>query len=138
MSYRQMKKNSFILLIDDDPIANYLNERLIRSLQITDEILVALNGDQALSIIKEKSDQGNGPPDLIILDINMPVMNGLEFLQVFYTGQNWEHGKTKLAVLTTSTHQRDYTDVGAFGVKNILHKPLTPEKILAVINNENG
>ena len=133
-----MKKNSFILLIDDDPIANYLNERLIRSLQITDEILVALNGDQALSIIKEKSNQGVDPPDLIILDINMPVMNGLEFLQVFYKEPNWEHEKIKLAILTTSTHQRDYTDVRAYGVKNILHKPLTPEKIMAVLNNENG
>lgn len=132
-----MKKNSFILLIDDDPIANYLNERLIRSLSITDKIIVALNGDQALSIIKEKSDQGCDPPDLIFLDINMPVMNGLEFLQTFYGGQIREQEKTKLAVLTTSTHHRDYTDVYAFGVKNILHKPLTEEKIMAVLNNEN-
>ncbi len=130
-----MKKFNFILLIDDDPIANYLTERLIRSLQITEKILIAQNGEQALTVINEECSKGNPSPDLILLDINMPVMDGLEFLQIFSYRKYKDNEKTNIAVLTTSTHHKDYSEILSYGVNNILHKPLTEKKLKEVWEN---
>lgn len=70
-------KLNFILLIDDDPIANYLTERLLGHLQIAHKIEKAHNGYEALEIIHGHCSKGHSCPDLILLDINMPVMSGI-------------------------------------------------------------
>lgn len=129
-----MKKISFILLVDDDPIANYLTEKLLDKLLITAKIRVAINGEQALDIIKEEDPVC---PDLILLDINMPVMNGLEFLQMYTKGDCMGNKKAQIAVLTTSTHPEDFKEITSYGINYILEKPLTEEKILEVLEKAN-
>src|SRR6478735_15773 len=95
-----MKKIDKILLVDNDSVNNYLNTRLLKKLEIANEINVALNGKEAINHINKS----NSCPELILLDINMPVMDGFEFLNSYKTHTSSE---PVIVVLTTSSNEKD-------------------------------
>src|SRR4051794_424956 len=102
-----MKNINRTLLIDDDRITNFINERLIKKLNITNEINVAFNGAEALEII-HKSCQGNKVcHELIFLDINMPVMDGFDFLAEFNKLKFQNKDQIKIVMLSTSSSPKD-------------------------------
>ncbi|RZJ92670.1 MAG: response regulator, partial [Hymenobacter sp.] len=76
-----MQKLSSILLIDDDPTTNFLHEQLLLSLGVTSQCLVAENGADALALLAEATD--TQLPCLVLLDVHMPVMDGIEFLEAY-------------------------------------------------------
>src|SRR5690606_5590808 len=127
-----MKKIDSILLIDDDPISNFLTERLLLKMQASDDVKIALNGIQALQMLEEHSSRGNQCPELILLDINMPVMSGIDFLHLLKQMNFSVSEKTNIVVLSTSTHHKDQKQINELGVKHILQKPLTEEKLQQV------
>jgi CheY-like chemotaxis protein len=83
---KEKKRINCILLIDDNADDNIYNQIIIEKMNMTDNIKVAENGIEALNYLEE--DQK--PPDLILLDINMPKMNGWEFLEIYraYCAEN--------------------------------------------------
>src|SRR5688572_12967290 len=99
-----MKK---ILLIDDEPVFNFLHTEIILSSDVDCEIETALNGQQALDIIGKNFKQDNRIHDVIFIDINMPIMNGFEFISSFETLEVVKKGKTILAVVSSSLNVRD-------------------------------
>src|SRR5690554_5308891 len=111
-----MKEFDFILLIDDDPIANFLTERLLSKIRVGGRIETALNGNQAFDIIQEHCDHGNPCPDLILVDINMPVMSGIDFLKLFKEKNFKDSEKSVLVVLSTTTSTRDHQEIMSYGV----------------------
>lgn len=74
------KKLKSVLVIDDDKFSVILIERLLKKGEFAETILTASNGEDGLEKVKECASQ-NALPDLIFLDVNMPVMSGIEFLQ---------------------------------------------------------
>jgi CheY-like chemotaxis protein len=74
-----MSKFKKILLVDDDPIQNLINTKLLRRAEISEEIDVAVNGKLAFDQYMNGNEE---LPELIFLDINMPIMNGWEFLDL--------------------------------------------------------
>jgi CheY-like chemotaxis protein len=127
-----VKKIELVLLVEDDPITNYINRRLINKTGVVTEIHAALNGYEALQWIKDRIRNNKGGPNLIFLDINMPVMDGFEFLEHFRELDFPDKEKTVIVMLTTSTHIRDMDKLGSFGNSEILSKPLNEEKLLAI------
>ena len=125
-----MKKFNQILLIDDDPIANYLNETVLKKAGIAEVIKVAMNGVDALNYIKNECKKENSYPDLIIVDINMPVMDGFEFVNRFRELEIIGVEKPVIAILTTSTDLRDVKKANDLNI-TILNKPIT----LKMLNN---
>lgn len=127
-----MRKLNCILLVDDDFASNYLTETVLQDMDLTDQIHVAKNGQEALTFVQEncKSDTLNCP-DLILLDINMPVMDGFEFLKEFEKIQTYKH--TSIILLTTSTNSKDIEKAKQYQVTAYLEKPLTEEKLLKII-----
>lgn len=130
-----MKKISGILLIDDDETTNFLNQRLLDRLQITDHVHTFVNGKQAFDYLYnvsnnnyEKESPEYFKPELIFLDINMPVMDGFELLDL-YERLNPEFRKgIVMVVLTTSTHPQDTDAVDKYAAEYIT-KPLTADKL---------
>ena len=118
----------YILVVDDDKICNFLTVNSLRKVGIQGDIEVVINGLEAINKLKELSVF----PDFILLDINMPVMNGLDFLEN-YKIEGFE-GKTKIVMYTSSIRESDkkvalqYNDVIDF-----INKPLTKDKLHKLI-----
>lgn len=127
-----MKKVNCILLVDDDPISIFLTERLLWKLGAADEVEIALNGNQAFEIIEERLKKGRSYPQVIFLDINMPVMSGIDFLHLLKEKKITETAGTDIVVLSTSTHHKDQKQISEMGVKHIVQKPLTESKLQKV------
>lgn len=121
-----------ILLVDDDNICNFIHKKIIQRLEVTEEISVAFNGIDALNKLKEKIKMHQRLPQLIFVDLKMPVMDGYEFLKKLHEEYPKQLYKTVIVVLTTSSHPKDVERISQF--KNITHfpKPLTEEKFLYI------
>lgn len=127
-----MTKIECAVLVDDDSITNYLNEELIKELGITDKVKVFENGNSALAYIYENCIKRKKCPELILLDINMPVMDGFEFLKVFNSLEFENKENIKIIMLTTSSNSKDFEQAKRLKVKDYITKPLTPEKLMPV------
>lgn len=121
-----MKK---ILLIDDDQTTNFINTKLIEHTGYTTEITIANTGRQGLEIIIESNQKHQPLPDLIILDINMPVMGGFEFLQALAKLEGIDTSYTKIAILSSSDHYQDKTMAIELGIQHYFTKPMEFEDI---------
>lgn len=125
-----------ILLIDDDPICTWLNKSFLEDLKISDQIICHSDGLSALEHL-QKICQGQSEalmPDLIFLDLNMPVVDGFEFLQKINTLPGCSSQLSeRVVVLTTSMHSKDLEKAKSFKIKEYLTKPLTYNKIKSVL-----
>ncbi|SDM23557.1 Response regulator receiver domain-containing protein [Catalinimonas alkaloidigena] len=114
-----------ILIVDDDEVSNMITTLTLNAHHVTQEVHTVLNGVAAIDYLKTQ--RGNFP-QLILLDINMPLMNGMEFLE--YWQQNNLTGSAKISMYTTSIRHEDkeqafqYEDVIAY-----IEKPLSKDKI---------
>ncbi|TDN36202.1 response regulator [Hymenobacter sp. UV11] len=129
-----MKKLSSVLLIDDDSTTNFLNNLLLKRLDIADTLLVAENGALGLAILAEVCAEATPRcPALILLDVNMPVMNGIEFLEAYQRLPLAQRQAIIIVLLTTSVHPRDLERVRQLPIAGTLNKPLTEEKMRGVL-----
>ena len=136
---KQIQGLNFILLVDDDEATNFLNQRVIRKAEIDAEVQVAHNGKEALEYLtntgKFKSHAPLPAAGLIFLDINMPGMNGWEFLNEYKKLPEEQTRKIKILMLTTSINpDEEKKAVDIPEVKGFIHKPLTAEKLERAIN----
>ncbi|MVN78810.1 response regulator [Hymenobacter sp. HMF4947] len=125
-----------VLLVDDDTTTNFLNKLLLlTTMRVTKEVLVAENGAEALRILQERCTPPDGPgcPELILLDMNMPIMNGLAFLEAYFTLPPERRQHTVVAMLTTSLNPLDQVRVEQLPITGFLNKPLTREKVTTLL-----
>lgn len=129
-----MLQLSRILLVDDDETANFLSRLVLRRAGVTEPVLVAENGQQALQVLTTNCTPDNPQcPDLILLDVNMPVMNGLEFLAA-YQHLPLSHQRAIVIVLLTSTAlPRDVDQLQGLPVAGMIEKPLTVDKFQRLV-----
>jgi CheY-like chemotaxis protein len=129
-----MNKLSSVLLVDDDTTTNFLNELLFKRLALTDHLLVAHNGAEALALLSERSPTPEaGAPALILLDVNMPVMNGLEFLEAFRQLPLARQRASTIVMLTTSLDGRDLARMQELPIAGLVSKPLTADKLRTIL-----
>ena len=96
-----------VLLVDDNDSDNFIHTRVLEKSGITKHIRIAMNGQEALDFLTSKENCGQSEndytqPELIFLDINMPVMDGWEFLEEYNKLDDNQKGKVVLVMLTTS------------------------------------
>ncbi len=122
-----MSRNLNILLIEDDMIEVMKLNRVKSSLQLNHNIIEANNGEDALSALEQKDNL----PDIILLDLNMPKINGLEFLHILKNDEYLKYIPT--IILTTSNNQRDLLECYKLGIAGYVLKPLKYEDYVSKI-----
>lgn len=129
-------KFDLVLLIDDNQADNFFHEMVIEEQGLAREVVSIDGGAKALTYLSTPQDGSYPSPDLILLDINMPGMNGWEFLEKYETLENRMKAEVIVIMLTTSHDPKDLqkaeslSNTGVAGLKN---KPLTPEMLQEVL-----
>ncbi len=127
------KKLNCILLIDDDEATNYIHQKVIEEVSCAEKVVAAQSGQEALDFLNEREDWASSPVDLIFLDINMPAMNGWEFLEHYNKLDASKKAKTILVMLSTSLNPDDRENALEMdSVNGFENKPLTEEKIISI------
>lgn len=118
-----------ILLIEDDSIEIMKFNRVINSFEKTHTILVARNGEEAINLLKTKTQVIN----LIVLDLNMPKINGIDFLKFIKKDNKFRF--IPAIILTTSNNSKDILECYEIGIAGYILKPLKYEDYVVCIEN---
>lgn len=124
------KKNFPILLVEDDEVDIMNVKRAFRKNGMSNPLLIARNGLEALEILQgsEEQEAASPPPRIILLDINMPKMNGIEFLQEVRKDPNIR--SVSVFVMTTSNEDSDKVEAYRLNVAGYILKPLSFERFM--------
>lgn len=128
-----MSQLAAVLLVDDDPSTNFLNEAALYSMRLTDTYLTAHDGMEALELLRHQTKATPGRPVLVLLDMAMPVMNGMGFLEAFRTLPTAIQEATVIVVLAVSMAAADMERLSDFPVAGTISKPLTAAKLSTIL-----
>lgn len=128
-----MSKTVTAYIIDDDPIFVYSLKKLISLRNYCDEVFSFPNGADALEALKNANNTGILMPDIILLDINMPIMDGWEFLVEYAKLKPEINTPITLFILTSSINDQDIKRAKAIeAVNNYITKPVTQAKLVEI------
>ena len=131
-------KLDLILLVDDDETTNHVNKRLLTKLNVAREIKVLYNGKEAIDYLSSACGSGKDPantcPNLIFLDIKMPVMDGFAFLEAYEEADLGKDNQVIIMMLTSSASFYDLERIKTFKkVKSHISKALTENDIKEIL-----
>jgi CheY-like chemotaxis protein len=116
-----MKKR--VLIVDDDKQLNLINQKILTASGMVSELHIVTNGKEAMEYLQLRSQKSYPLPDIIVLDLHMPVMNGFEFLDAYNDMILPGKYKIEIVVFSATTSQKDKQRVLSKGIKHFLNKP---------------
>lgn len=126
-----------IMLIDDDEPTNYVHQIIIKRTIPKSEVICAHDGREGLDMVKSNCPDSEDGNNLIFLDLNMPRMNGWEFLEEFENLSEEEKRKNKIYILSTSSLPFEKLKAKEQSLVNgMLTKPLTPNMLNQIVERE--
>lgn len=123
-----MRESKQILLVEDDHADVLIAKKALEELEITNELVHASDGRKALEYLQNG---GHAKTGLILLDLNMPRMTGLEFLEVVKSKEELKF--IPVVVLTTSTYKQDIVESFKHGVVGYMVKPIKYEEFVDIV-----
>ncbi len=131
-----MKKFNTVMLVDDNDTDNYISQRIMELSGFSEKILTNNNGKAALEYLEQHQNDVTKLPDIIFLDISMPIVDGYVFLYEFERYSQTVKDKCKVAILTSSDNKQDIDRMSGneFVFKYVI-KPIT-EDVLNEIKAE--
>ncbi len=123
-----MRPNTPILLVEDDEVDQMTIRRALKDIHVTNPLQVAGNGEEALASLR---DPANGRPGIILLDLNMPRMNGVEFLRI--VKNDAELRRIPVVVLTSSREEQDRVESFNLSVAGYMIKPVDYRQFVEVV-----
>lgn len=122
-----------VLVVDDDPASTFLIELTLREENLARQIHTFHSAQAALAFVEATCSPEQNGPDLILLDLNMPVMNGFDFMEALRTSGRSQLIKERVVVLTSSTSNKDKEKVRAYQVRDFLTKPLSLQALQTLL-----
>lgn len=120
--------NTPILLVEDDQVDVMTVKRALKEIHVTNPVVNVENGEEALKYLR---DPKSVKPCIILLDLNMPIMNGIEFMQV--AKRDAQLKRIPVVVLTTSEEQQDKVSSFDLGVAGYMAKPVDYRQFVEVM-----
>lgn len=126
-----------VLLVDDDAVTNFINEHLLVRMQCCKNVKSTESIEEALQFIEDCYQLREKPKSwLIIMDINMPVMNGFEFLDELNSRTDLPIQKIDVIIHSSSIEHIDTEKAKKYNILAHLNKPLTQEKLKAALDRK--
>ena len=132
-----------VFCIDDDQITLTLCDLVIKKAAFADEVLVAKNGKEGLAFFSEyfanrkNNNSKDEAPLIIFLDLNMPVMNGWDFLEDYLLKYSDRIPQTKVVILSSTVNPEDFSRANQYEIViDFINKPLTIEGLEELKQNE--
>ena len=138
MNRKQPKcKYQHIMLVDDSELDNFINQKIIESSNFASKVYISTSSKSALEFLNNLAVTGEVAqhlyPQIIFIDLNMPIIDGFQFIELLKANSNIGVEKYKLVILTSSIHPNDKKKAVEI-YKNItfLNKPLTEEMLASL------
>jgi CheY-like chemotaxis protein len=130
---KEGKDINLVMLVDDNDTDNFISRRIIEITQFARDVIIKNSGKSALEYLEENKTVPNSLPDLIFLDINMPIVDGFVFLYEFEKFEDGLKDKCKVIILSSSDNKRDIDKiVNNDHVIKFITKPLTENALFDV------
>ncbi len=124
-------RSKIILLVEDNPDDIELTQRALKKGKILNELIIARDGDEALSILLGNKDKAALRPELVLLDLKLPKIDGLEVLRQIRNNE-----QTKLipvVILTSSKEEKDLVNGYSLGANSYIRKPVNFEQFVEAV-----
>lgn len=122
--------NKPILLVEDDQVDKMTVVRALKEIHVTNPLVHRENGEEAVNYLKDPASE---KPCIILLDLNMPIMNGIEFLKAVKNDDKLK--RIPVVVLTTSEEQQDKVNSFDLGVAGYMAKPVDYRQFVEVMRS---
>lgn len=123
-----------VLLVDDDYVTNFVNKKMLERTGLCSNIQIAMNGAEALELLKRDFSNGKPNPDIIFLDINMPIMGGFSFIVAFNDLPLLNKATIKIVILSSSNDSKDIAKAKAFNI-NCFTKPVSINCLIGILDD---
>ncbi|PIQ21382.1 MAG: response regulator [Cytophagales bacterium CG18_big_fil_WC_8_21_14_2_50_42_9] len=124
---REMQAVNTVLVVDDEDNWCFVIKRILQKAGVGNQIWTACNGLEALEKLKTISATGEKLPELIFLDLKMPVMDGFEFLKEATQSVELNLSQTRIFILSSSSLSKDKERANAYPIAGFISKPLTQD-----------
>jgi CheY-like chemotaxis protein len=128
-----MNKNRYskVMVIDDSKMDNMLIRIILNNINYSDEIIIYQNPAEAIKFLEKTASAGDSYPEVIFLDINMPIMNGFQLLDHIQASNHSGFKNCKVFMLSSSDEAEDIRKAGLYpNIVKYLKKPLDKEEII--------
>ncbi|MES2731505.1 MAG: response regulator [Bacteroidota bacterium] len=128
-----MKSLCSLLLVDDNSFSRYASQLVIKKLGLAQEVMEATNGQEALDLLLTNLQSGKAYPDMILLDWQMPIMDGEAFLEALQLTQNWTLLE-RVVIISSLFSPSQMQLIHSLGGKWILTRPLTEDSLRKILD----
>lgn len=125
-----------LLLIDDDEIFTFMTKRIIEKTNLAEQIKIFENGKEAIDFLTSVSGKPELLPEIIFLDLSMPIMDGWGFLEEYILLKPKFGKKITLYIISSSVSPKDHERAKSYSeVSDFIIKPMSKEKFIDIIKN---
>ncbi len=131
--FAEMKVDS-ICIIDDDKIYRFTTEKYLQMLRLTSKVMTYADGEEAISYLRDNSQDPSKLPDIIFLDLNMPIMDGWDFIEEYIKLRPNLAKKIVVYMVSSSIDERDQARALEISeVSDFIIKPITEEQLITLV-----